>query len=61
MTNHEDSQRRLELAEIQTARRGTKPYQKPARRREQVFETTALVCGKVQTTQASCHSNRKTS
>ena len=38
-----------------------KPYQKPAVRHEQVFETNALTCGKVQTTQAQCHSNRKVS
>jgi len=38
-----------------------KPYQKPAVRHEQVFETSALTCGKVQTTQQQCHQNRKTS
>ena len=38
-----------------------KPYQKPAFRHEKVFETSALSCGKVQTTQSSCHSNRKLS
>ena len=38
-----------------------KPYQKPEVRHERVFETQALACGKVQTTQSSCHSNRKTS
>jgi hypothetical protein len=38
-----------------------KPYHKPEVRHEKVFETQALTCGKVQTTQASCHSNRKTS
>jgi len=38
-----------------------KPYQKPAVRYEQVFETRALTCGKVQTTQGSCHYERKTS
>ena len=36
-------------------------YQKPAFRHERVFETSALSCGKVQTTQGSCHSNRKNS
>jgi hypothetical protein len=30
-------------------------------RHERVFETMALTCGKVQTTQHSCHFNRKTS
>jgi len=38
-----------------------KPYQKPAFRHERVFETRALVCGKVQGTQGACASNRKTS
>ncbi len=38
-----------------------KPYQKPAVRVERVFETSALTCGKVQTTQSGCHQNRKTS
>jgi hypothetical protein len=36
-----------------------KPYVKPSFEREKVFETQALTCGKVQTTQQSCHSNRK--
>ena len=38
-----------------------KPYVKPMVRHERVFETMALTCGKVQTTQHSCHFNRKTS
>jgi hypothetical protein len=38
-----------------------KPYQKPTVRFERVFETSALTCGKVQTTQSGCHQNRKTS
>jgi len=38
-----------------------KPYVKPEFRHEKVFETMALSCGKVQTTQGSCHSNRKNS
>lgn len=38
-----------------------KPYQKPAVRYEKVFETSALSCGKVQTTQAQCHSHRSAS
>jgi len=42
-------------------REGKKRYQKPAVRFERVFETSALSCGKVQTTQGTCHSNRKTS
>jgi len=38
-----------------------KPYQKPEVRYDRVFETMALSCGKVQTTQRSCHFNRKAS
>ena len=38
-----------------------KIYQKPTVRYERVFETSALTCGKVQTTQSGCHQNRKTS
>jgi len=38
-----------------------KPYQKPEMRHEPVFETLALMCGKVQTTQYQCRLNRKTS
>lgn len=40
---------------------GRKPYQKPPLRYERIFETSALICGKVQTTQSGCHQNRKTS
>ena len=38
-----------------------KHYQKPDVRCEHVFETLALSCGKVQSTQGSCHNNRKAS
>jgi len=31
-----------------------KPYHKPAVRHERVFEVSALTCGKVSSTQASC-------
>ena len=43
------------------AQRAKRPYQKPAMRREKVFETTALSCGKVRETQSGCAHNRKTS
>jgi len=48
----------LEAAEPNLTKR---PYQKPQFRFERVFETQALTCGKVQSTQGSCHSNRKNS
>lgn len=38
-----------------------KPYEKPAFRHEQVFETTALACGKTSGVQASCRANRRNS
>ena len=41
--------------------RSRRPYQKPAFRFERVFETTALSCGKVNSTQFQCRFNRKTS
>jgi hypothetical protein len=47
-------------AESEPARR-RKPYLKPAFRFERVFETMALSCGKVTTTQFQCRFNRKNS
>lgn len=44
-----------------TKRAVKRPYVKPEVRHEQVFETQALSCGKVQTTQQSCHFTRKNS
>ena len=38
-----------------------KPYLKPAFRHEQVFETMALACGKINPTQSQCRNNRKNS
>ena len=35
-----------------------KPYQPPQVRHERMFEISALICGKVQVTQASCTHNR---
>jgi hypothetical protein len=43
------------------ARKQKKSYQKPAFRHERVFETTALVCGKIAGTSPQCNSVRKTS
>ncbi|MGH9774406.1 MAG: hypothetical protein ACRD50_05600 [Candidatus Acidiferrales bacterium] len=51
--------------EDRTAEKGDalakKPYQKPAFRHERVFETMALICSKVSTTQAQCKFNTKNS
>lgn len=41
--------------------RTRKFYHKPAFRYESVFETTALSCGKVNSTQFSCRFNRHSS
>jgi hypothetical protein len=38
-----------------------KPYVKPAFQREQVFETMALACGKINTTSGACRAVRKNS
>jgi hypothetical protein len=38
-----------------------KPYQKPAFRHERVFETMALACGKMPTTQGQCRFNAQNS
>ena len=61
MKNNDESQHGQQIAGIENGAGGKKPYHKPARRRERVFETTALACGKVQTTQGQCAHNRKNS
>ena len=61
MKNYEDSQHAQQATELGTGTRGKRPYQKPARRRERVFETTALSCGKKADTQMSCKHNHKNS
>ncbi len=38
-----------------------KPYNKPTFRFERVFETSALSCGKTESTQFGCRHNRKNS
>jgi len=50
------------MASVDQARsRPRKPYHKPTVRHERVFEVRALTCGKVNTTEAQCHYQRKTS
>jgi len=39
-----------ETSEERAVRTGKRPYQKPAFVREQVFETMALACGKIDNT-----------
>jgi hypothetical protein len=55
MTKHNQTENQPRQA------RTRKPYIKPAFEREKVFETQAMICGKIQTTMASCHQNRKNS
>jgi hypothetical protein len=54
----DDSEASKQRAERPTPK---KAYQAPSFRFERVFETRALVCGKVQSTQGQCALNRKTS
>jgi hypothetical protein len=58
MNQPEDTSRHSSEPDVPTAK---KPYHKPTVRYERVFETSALTCGKVQTTQSGCHQNRKIS
>jgi hypothetical protein len=41
--------------------RAKKPYQRPSFQHERVFETMALICGKIAGTQGQCQSNPKLS
>lgn len=45
----------------ETTSSAKRPYVKPDFQFEQVFETNALSCGKVNSTQGGCHFNRKLS
>jgi hypothetical protein len=59
MRQDEETERRAEPSE--TPQEARKPYQKPAVRYEQVFETSALTCGKIHGRTGPCHSNPKNS
>ena len=59
MSKSEESKRPASPHEAKL--RPKRPYHKPTVRFERVFEVQALSCGKVYTTQAGCHSNRKAS
>ena len=49
------------LVDPGSVKRGKKAYIRPAFRHEHVFETMALACGKINSTQASCRTNRRNS
>ena len=59
MTQPEEAKRLQQRQGVEP--RAKKPYVKPEFRHEKVFETMALSCGKMQTTQGTCHYNRKSS
>lgn len=59
MSQSEETDRTV--AEPDGRRPEKKPYHKPAFRFEQVFETRALACGKVSSTQGQCAHNTKSS
>ncbi len=58
---HESAETASDASTLEHDRVVKKTYQKPAFRQERLFETNALSCGKVHSTQAGCHSNRKNS
>ena len=56
------TEKKQQTAPASEAKGATKKlYVKPTVRHERIFETMALSCGKVQSTQGSCHHNRRTS
>ena len=59
MSEQEKTDRTVVHPEAQ--RTAKKPYCKPEFRFERVFETRALACGKVSTTQGQCAHNQKSS
>jgi hypothetical protein len=60
--NKDSTDQKQRLTSVDGSKRAVrKPYVKPEVRHERVFETMALSCGKVQSTESTCHMNRKTS
>ncbi len=51
----------LDIGSVAVPTTGKAPYVKPSFRHEQVFETMALACGKINGTQAQCRGSRKAS
>jgi hypothetical protein len=60
LTIQSESERESQLQKSEEPKR-KKLYKKPSFRFESVFETMALSCGKIITSQAGCKLNRKTS
>jgi hypothetical protein len=59
MSQPEQTDRNAARPEAQGTKK--KPYQKPEFRFEPIFETRALACGKISSTQSQCAHNTKTS
>jgi len=57
----EKQSREVKLDAGRGAASSKKLYRKPDFQFEQVFETNALSCGKINNSQGSCHFNRKLS
>ena len=58
-TNRETNRTSQSRVDTRPSPAAKKPYVKPAFRYEQVFETMALACGKVNATQSQCKFNKK--
>jgi hypothetical protein len=54
-------QRPLDKPEIEPPAKAKRPYKKPSFQHEKVFETMALACGKLHSTQHQCRFNRRNS
>ena len=61
MNTREQANRGPQESPAEKSSHKKRTYQKPAFQHERVFETMALVCGKISATQASCKHNRKRS
>jgi hypothetical protein len=61
MRRHMDANRPTTPSYPESRGCSKKPYEKPAFRHEQIFETMALACGKINTTQQACRANRRNS
>lgn len=62
MNDHENAQSSGLNAQQPASRRPKRPYVRPSFRWEPLaFETMALSCGKISSTQHQCHSNIKNS
>jgi hypothetical protein len=61
MNRQMDSDKPTAPSDPESRGRKRKPYEKPAFRHEQVFETMARACGKINITQSACRSSRRNS